>query len=396
MFGTFFSLISLILLFQTQLGQVLIHRTDALPIIQLITAAVTSLLIGLTHCLFYLGLQQAESNLTPRVINLFRTDQKRLWASRGLVLFALVSVIFAGFTELSYRLTLVSIWIVGLGAAFDLAWFTFRRWASYLDPIHVIDEYVKQAEKAIASDNPTEITIWWEALTEIGLKGISDTNYAIARTAINQLQGTAALLWTVQDKEKEQTSNALLFHLLEQLDFLCEQAIERNIAPIIDMILTAYAKIALVVQRCDSRLFDLPLHKVAELASNAQIDGDYRLLTRASIAMQQLAKQLADDEANATTDLRAPLFSVVAHLEEIAQNEFRENKSCDIDFLVEPFEGLKAFFEAPRFNDRPGIDLVKVDLNRIIGDFQALRLVMAKLPVEGADDAMEKEEEPET
>lgn len=100
----------------------------------------------------------------------------------------------------------------------------------------------------------------------------------------------------------------------------------------------------------------------------------------ASCVLSEVANQLLTEIDVTYLELQDPFLSIINGLEIIAKGEFQRNKSINIAILEQPFKELKTLFEQGKVKDHPDTPVIMQNINRVLGEFDALRLVMATRP----------------
>ena len=115
-------------------------------------------LLPLTLFFCWLPLQKAESNSTPRLIDLFRNDKHLRITSAWSVIFALFTLLcgVGAFHEIPQQ-WLFAGWLIGLGVTLDANRHLVMRIADYFNPYSVVKMFTKEAKETILKGKRSRI-----------------------------------------------------------------------------------------------------------------------------------------------------------------------------------------------------------------------------------------------
>ena len=90
-------------------------------------------------------------------------------------------------------------------------------------------------------------------------------------------------------------------------------------------------------------------------------------------------------------DVIDPCLGLIFALQHLSEEQFRANKLIEIGYLQAPFRNLLELVNSPYYAERKDLARVKSELERVIGQFEALALVMAKVPPNDMQDTDQEE-----
>lgn len=390
MFATLFAL--LIGIYTAYTGVVLTQHG------MLITAAGTgALLLILTVLLLisaYSPLQRTEQNSTPRLFELIRKDRyfqfmlNLLFACPFLLLAA--AVVPATLLSPSWALGLL-ILLTGIGI--DLLRFVWQRLVDYLNPFRIVDFLGNDAKKAIDRDEDTKLCDLIEAVAEVGYKATDRHNSALSNHAIDTLEGIGETFLRsasslghpaqnpeLQSKGVKDTLSYVLILLLQHLETLNNQAVDKKLDLVAGHAVTTLAKLAAYAGRVDITLSSYPLHYAGKLAIHDMQRGFPDVGVKATLGLLELARRITQLKDLAYLDLKPIFVSLISILDNIAKESFKLNKEINIKLLTQPFYQLSSLLQSEPMKSHPDTPVISQQINRVLTEFQALEQVLNTIP----------------
>ncbi|MCB1111966.1 MAG: hypothetical protein H7A37_10435 [Chlamydiales bacterium] len=392
MLATFFSIAFAILLFFYPGAQDFVPHGGVMAVTMIVTATLFILLVAIAHMFAWSPLQRVEQNLTPRLVRLFRDDIHIKHPTYWILLFSLVTymlaigVVFSGIIKPIYFL---AGWLVILGISIDSFHHLLRRINSYFDPMTAVEHLSDQAQQHVRNDDNAALCDSFESLAEIAVKAVERTLPSLCNEAVNQTQ-IAARYYLESSKSVSHTHHDqkpvgdevsfTLFFLFQRLELVHDKALEEGMEPICSNIITALGKIAIDAAKLDLSLVSYPIHFLGKFAHHAQVMGLPDVAEKATCTLTEVSRVIIEEVDLKYYDLKEPFFSIIYQLEEIAKETFRQDKQMQIDLLEQPFHDLKALFDHERVATHQDRDAVVADIDRVLGEFTELALVMKTLP----------------
>lgn len=363
----------------------------------LIFSGILLLSFALVRMMILAPLQRAEQNLTPRLFNLFLHDSLIKFQGLALGLFPLFSI--AILIEINYYHfvnTFISfaIWLVLFGIAIDILYLLITRVTSYLNPIYVVDHFAAEAEHAIRIEDDVELCHWIDALAEVSIKAIDQTLPSLSIQTVENLQDVAqeylesakSLAHHITEENKNDKYNHqdrvsyILFYLFQRLELINEKALAYDLEPVNSTLITELGKIAVNAAKFDLSMATYPLHYLGKFARRGQECKLDIIAEKATCTFVEVAKIIVEEVDLKYLDLKEPFFSLIQHLEDIAKEMFRQDKTIKIAILIQPFAELKELFQSEKMATHRDSPTVIVDIERVINQFEQLELVMRTIP----------------
>lgn len=351
---------------------------------------------NLSLALAFGPLQKAEQNITPRIIQRFNQDGLIKFTHFWLALFPLLSYLAAVdsfFLNLVKKNILLAIWAVLLGISIDCLHLYYKRILNYLNPFAAIKMFSQTAMKDIQNDREIELCDCLDALSEIAIKAIDRTNISLCTLSINEsqnlirhfLESSKSIGHASQDKDTKTLGitdkvSYTLFYLFQRLDMINDKALEKKFETICTNLITILGKIAVDAAKYDLSMASYPLFYLNKFAKKAIEHKLPEVGTKATLVLIEVSKVIVKDVDIKYSDLKDPFLAIINHLEEIAKETFRQNKSISIGLLSQPFKELKEIFNDPKVSNHQDQPVIIQDIDRVINEFAALEAVMSAMP----------------
>lgn len=369
--------------------------------------------LGLALTFIWSAIQRAEYKIAPRVFEILRKDMSLKASIVWLFGFSLISYAFSldllVFHLFQSKLILV-IWIVLFGVSLDVFIHLIYGLSHFLSPFQIAEKLTQAANKSIREDEEGDLCDWIDALCELLLRSVERSSLALCISVNNEIERIAKNFFiaskSISHPDVDDQSKALgisdkvsytLFFILQRLEMIYEKVIEKRFEPVCTNLITVLGKIAISAADCDWSLVSAPLHflgKWTHLALNAKIS---EVGPKAIYVLLGVSKSILEEENVTYSALKEPFQSIIQHMESITKEMFRQDKKLNIAILTQPFRDLKAMFKNEKAAANPDTPGILAHLDRIIGEFDALELVMKTLPplpvsLEVPKDILEKDE----
>lgn len=394
MIGTVLSLILAILLYLSPYD---IGDTPAVvKTIMIATAVIYLFIIPIGTMFSWTPMQKAEQNLTPRIMEMFRKDKRVTFAAIWLVAFSLLTFLLVMdplYTFAMKKDWLFPLWLVLFGISFDAVRQFLRSVSSYLNPFAVLKLFSQKATTAIEQDRELDLCDWIDALSEVAIKGIDRHSTSIGHMALQEEQKLArqfllaskSIGHETQDKQMKSAGitdkvSYTMFYLYQRLDIVFEKALRNRLEPTCTLVVTQFGKIAVDAAKYDMSLASAPLRFLGKCAKRAQDEGFEETALTASCVLFAVAKEILAEVDITYYEIKDTFLSIINGMETLAKGTFRRDKTTNITLLMQPFKELRALFESGKAKDHQDTPVILQNIDRVLGEFEALAQVMNTMP----------------
>lgn len=342
------------------------------------------------------SLVKAEQNTTPRIIEQFRRDPVIKGITAWLILFPLLSIFFSFdilYTETFYKPWLFAIWLVLLGISIDAVISFCRRVIGYLNPFSMIKMFTGEAKESVRNDKIADLCRWIDGLSEVALKGAQKNSISLANSALAEIEEVTRLFLEseksishrTQDKETKalgitDKASYIMFYVYQRLDMIFDKALKNRLEPVCSTIINLFGKLAVDSAKYDISLASAPLRFLGKCAKQAQDEGLEESALKATCLYPEVAKSLLKDIDITYLEIKDPFLSIINGLEVLSKGMFKKDKSISIPFLEQPFIEIRELFSGEKEKVHQDTPIIVQNLNRVIGEFDALQLVMNTIP----------------
>jgi hypothetical protein len=334
-------------------------------------------------------LQRAEQKTTPRLVELFAQDRQSQ-VILPLLFATPLFLIGASFLKPPYSfLTVIPL----IGIALDLLYHYSRRLIDYFNPFRVADFLGNEAKIAIDRDQDVRLCDLIETTSEIASHAIEKQNSALANHSITILEkagkhflaASRSLSRPAQNPELEargakDTLSYVLLFLLQHLEAIQTKANESKMPLTSGHVITAISKLASYAAETDFSLLLLPLHYIDKCSLSSLHKGYTDVGVKATIGLLELMKTLSQAKGLEYQEIKPHLFKLITTLESIAKELFRQDKSTKIQILIAPFSEIAQTLDQEPFKDHLDTPFLIQQIQRIIGEFEALDAVLKTMP----------------
>ncbi len=395
MIGTIFSLLMAIFLwFQVSWAET---RVDVAGVESFMIAAAILFLfiVPVGIMLAWLPMQNAEQNATPHILEMFPKDRHIALMSAYLVAFALITLLVIAVSNLHGvdRTAMFIMWLVWLGIAIDATRHFVRRIMGYFNPFVVVGMFGTNAKKSIQEDKEIDLCQWIDGLSEVALKGIQRHSTSVTHQALAEEQNIVRLFLevskTIGHPEHDKQTDALgitdkvsyvMFYLYQRIDVIFGKALNNKLEMTCSQIITLLGKITIDAAKFDISMASAPLRFMGKSARRAQEEGLEETPLTASCVFLEVAKALLTEIDITYLEIADPFLSIINGMETLAKGAFQRDKSMNITLLIQPFRDLRALFEEGKAKEHQDTPLIVQNINRVMGEFEALQMVMNTMP----------------
>lgn len=342
-------------------------------IIRLAFALFFPLFSGIVLAGSYSALQNGELTGTPKSLELLRADQKLKWALILLFIWPLISLIPMGSFTWAYLLILI-----GLGL--DTARFLVLRLLDHLNPFQMVGLLEEASLQFLKKNQQLSLCETIEALGEMGTKGIRRGNSTLANQTVNVLETVGERILTVEKNSGKDTLTYMILFILQQMELLFKAAIDTGGGLSLGHLITNVTKLASFAAKVDLSLALYPLHYLRRMAKKAVEEGHLDVGVKTTLSTQALAKEIVKLPSLESQELEPPFHCLIDIMEEVAKETFRKEKSTPIELLMRPFLDLKTLFNETQLVNHQDTPAIQKQLDRIIGEFQALDALLKTMP----------------
>jgi hypothetical protein len=145
-------------------------------------------------------------------------------------------------------------------------------------------------------------------------------------------------------------------------------------------VITALGKVSVTAADADISIVPYGVHYIGSLskkAVQAHIDGAG---LKAMLTLVQVSKLILSDHDISQMLIEKPFIPILRSMEEVAKERFRQDKATPLAQLTGPFQDLKAIFQHERYATHPDTPAILKEIDRVLGDFANLELVLRTLP----------------
>jgi hypothetical protein len=140
------------------------------------------------------------------------------------------------------------------------------------------------------------------------------------------------------------------------------------------------SKMVVYSAKYDMTMTSHPLYFINKFIKEAQNAHMPDISIKVSLALVEVARVIGTELDITYVNIQETFFSIISQLEEIAKESFRHDKSTSIKILKQPFRDLKELFNTEKLAKHQDAPVIVADIDRVLGEFDALELVMKTIP----------------
>lgn len=364
-----------------------------LPSLLLVVGSLFLLLPILIYIFAFQPLQNAEHNMTPRILELFRKDSLLGYIKLWLIVFPLATLTLVLYPELLERFHWgIAVWIVAFGVSIDCLHALYRRLIDYCNPISVIKRFSQEADVCIREEREIDLCHWFDGLSDIASKAINTNSTSIAGNALNEMQqltrrfleASKSIGHHAQDKQTEELGiqdkvSYTLFYLYQRLEQVNNRSLEKRLQSICSLLITLFGKITIDAAKYDISLASYPLYYIGKFSREALNKHLPEVVETTQYTLLAVSKEILAMDLT-YLEIRDPFLSIINSLEEIARETFKQNKSINMLIIKQPFNELKQLFNTEKLANHPDVPVIIQNIDRVVGEFDALEMVLKTMP----------------
>ncbi len=387
MYGTIFSiLIALVLLFNP-FQKNLIPDGSLMGLTLIIVASLFVVLQVLIKSQFMMPLLQAEHKFTPKISSLYRSDSSLKFSTFWFFFFVLISYALAVdllFLKVLPPIVALAVWLIFLGISIDLIYHNLNRLQEFLDPFFVTDALANQGIKQIQTEDTKGLCSSIDALTEIATKGLDRSSLSLTNDALGQTVPLIKMLFAQGKNAGSNLSNDELlfplFYLLERFEFVGDKAVHLKTEPSLVHLVNVLGKLTVVAAEFDPSVAIYPLQTIGRIVAEAQNEGLMEVVNKATCTLVGVASEIVNKIDLTYLEIKDPFFQLIHELEEILKEEFKQDKTINIQLLKQPFQEILALFQKEKLQNHKDTPEIVRELSRILGEFSELDVIMRTMP----------------
>lgn len=393
--GTLFSIIlSVLLWFDPHIQGAPLGMGTRLIITAVGLSFLFLLLLGLMFA--WLPLQKAEHQVAPRILEMFRRDKHVLLASGWIVVFSLVTFVFASdviFPSLAQKEWFFPFWVVLLGISVDVIINYMRRVVNYLNPFAIIQMFADKAKACVRNDQEAELCGWIDALGEVAIKGMQKYSTSVCHEALTEEQEVIKIFLATskgiahvgQDEQLKAAGisdkvSYTLFYLYQRLDIIFDKALKNQLEPTCSFMITLLGKIAIEAAKYDVSLASPALRFLGKFAKRSQEQGFEESAMTSSCVFLGVAKEMISEIDLSYYEIKDPFLSIINGMEVLSKETFKRDKTMSIQLLMQPFKVLRALFENEKMKNHQDTPIILQNIDRVLSEYEALLVVMNTMP----------------
>lgn len=346
--------------------------------------------------LSFLALQKTEQNMTPRLLELIKSDTWTKLLMAGLIFFPLLAIICGLNPSLHLGLGVNAsaiIWILCVGISVDLIFLLLWNILDFLNPFAIVNRFSRVAKSSVEADREVDLCRWTDSLSEIALKALAHNSSSLCHHSVNAMRENLRLFLECsksiahETQDKQSTSAGItdkigytLFYFLDRLTLIYRKALKMQLEPTCSHIVTTLGKIAVDAANCDISLVTFPVQAIGESSLQAEVEQMDQVAIKGSCTLLEAAKSILNQKNLAYQDLKDPFTSIISQLDAIAKETFRHNKDSNIKILIQPLYDLKAEFQKEPLSTHIDTPIIMTGIDAVIAEWTTLETVLKTMP----------------
>lgn len=336
-------------------------------------------------------MQQASSDLTPRVIELY--GEHRACSSAGWLLAALPPLfLLSGLTMFAWPWPEFAPFLLGstlilLGLGIDAINAQLECARVFSTPRSFLKLLQERAEQTVVREKEAIVLEELDSLTEIAFKAVSRATSSLAIEAIDSMRTVMRSYEALARAKKGMAADPqfmpyALSYLLHRYERIFEEANRYLLEPVSTYLLSATSKVAFEAASTDFSLALPPVKLVGKWALQEIEAKRPEVAIKAACVLQELGKLILEESDRSVQGFKILFIGLTQELERITKALFAQDKSISIALLISFFRELELALKKGRFKDHADCALVLDEVSRVMEQFAALSQVMEKVPPE--------------
>lgn len=396
MIGTLFSLLVALFIYLNPVG---VESLENIPLIAATLLIISGLFVfiqTLLTALIWNPLQRGERDLTPRSVELFSKDRHLKWTNAFLLMFVLITFVISVevvFFDHLNKMTLLAGWVVLFGFAIDTLHHFFKRIMSYLDPYKIVQMLKDQAFFYIKEERELDLCRTIDALSDTTLKALHRHTPSLS---VHTLKEMSSILDAFLEASKsithhetdEQTTAAgiqdkvryTMFYVFDRIEYIHSESVLKQNQPICIECLKSLGKATISAAKYDISLADYPIHYFGKLVKAAQKEKISEVGELASCTLIEVSRTITTEVNLEYLEIQDAFLSIITYMHEIAKEMFRQDKSRDLNLLMQPFYHLKTLFETDKMKAHRDTATIVKSIDAVLEEFLTLLQVLQTMP----------------
>ncbi len=354
-------------------------------------------IVIILNTMTFLNLQHSIDRLSASIIDVFKEDRRIRYYNALFLIFPLISYVFSSLSLVAEHPFLNGerrfvLWLLLLGLEIDLIRAFIRTIGIYLNPLDTTQQFLLRAKNFSKKGDDRELLNTMDSLGEISIKALEQHSESLAMNALYKLYEClqsyflSSRLWSSSPSKNKESEhilqerwNFVLVYFCKKLELIQQRAVLQHFESVCNEIISLLGKSILLVARYDAVLSRLPVHflgKCEEMCRDAKMDD---MIIRSSCTLQEIVKTLVNEEEYSSKEVGELILSLLKRLEEMAKAIFRKDKSINLNLIRDPFKEIIQVLKEEKTFPLPFRNEVTLELERILGEFAALELVMRKI-----------------
>ena len=336
-------------------------------------------------------LQRATSEISPRVGQLLQKNRRLWWMLVWMAVLPLASLAAALFvqTEPVWGHLLLGVWLFFTGVSIDFVRAFFRQVLVYFSPMEFVDLVLERAKQAIWSGDDKDLVRGIDSLGEMSLRAVerkspSFSSYCLEGMSLGIQRffevHRRALQAAAPEAEIHQRANYVFYYSVERFEMIFSAALAARLDTVCNYVEHVLGKIAAMAAQGDVAKAAPSVRYIGTFALQAMHKDVPEIAVKANLLLVELSKLMLREVDLAKVSLEEALIPLVDQLEAIAKAMFKKDKESDLKVLTRSLRELKEVLAAEALQGRSDVAVVTKSIDRVLGDFQNLELILHTIP----------------
>lgn len=359
--------------------------------------------------LFFVGsalspFQRMNRQLSSRSVAVVRQS--------GMFLYRLVPPLLLPFVSLALNQFLPGkigfiVFLVLLGVLVDFLRVIISQILADLDPYVVLERMATCGVDSGKKGDLDGIILAIDGLGEAAANGCIQGRFGLASYALRESYrlGSEFLAFVATAKatqlQKSYGADAndriayVFLCLCQRLESVNDVAVKEGITSLSGDVMKTLGKLVVDSSISGRDLSGLPIQCIVTGVNKAVSLGAEDVCAKAMVTLQEVVRTLIVDRKLVEDALIGPVIGICSHMEQMAKESFKRDKTLNVQLLAQPFRAIKELIQEPVYKERQDLEVILRDIDRILSEFSALELVMLKMPEAAKYKPGEFQESPE-
>lgn len=331
-------------------------------------------------------LQKSEKNFTPRIATAIRKSVSWQLANMLIFIYPLFSITSITGFGLSPTTTFF-IWFIITGFTIDCYLHLYHTLQATLDPFNGLHFLSQQAHKHASSIDSIPFCQWIEALSDSGLKAISQYNVSVCSGSIREIESSLStylknhspIAGTLDEETSKQLNYTVLF-TLQHLNQLGRQALNCDLEVVTTQLVLSLGKMIYSVTKYFPSLSTLPIELLGKVTVEAEENGFDDTAIKAELTLVQTGIAILEDDPSMEMPVKDIFLNIISQLELISNSIYNSDPSINLDLLTQTFHQIKDLFSKGKYSAHPDAGVIITAAENVIGTFDALEEIKRTMP----------------